>query len=69
MDAVRTMLGLAQTQQAEAMLKDHESTVDISGGVVRFETQQKTKRTKADLASWELAKQNLIYATELERIV
>lgn len=68
-DAVRKMLGLAQTQQAEALLREHESTVDISGGIVRFEKQKKTKRTKSDLASWELAKQNLIYATELERIV
>jgi len=69
LDAVRKMLGLAKTQEAESMLKEHEIAVNISGGVVRFETQKNTKRTKEDLASLELAKQNLIYATELERIV
>jgi 26S proteasome regulatory subunit N12 len=69
LDAVRKMLGLAKTQEVESMIKEHEIAVNISGGVVRFETQKNTKRTKEDLASLELAKQNLIYATELERIV
>lgn len=70
MSEIRRMLRLEHesTDVTLDLLKAQEHC-RVEGDVVHFDTHRQVKQSKDDLKPWVLAKQNLMYATELERIV
>eukprot|EP00939_MAST-03C_sp_MAST-3C-sp1_P002757 g2757.t1 len=73
---MKHLMGLNDREKgAEEVLayvsKRDDCAIDRKKQCVRFlkKNESDEKRSKADISPWELAKQNLMYATELERIV
>lgn len=69
---MKQLMGLDDPKEVLAyVIKRDDCKVDEKSQRVRFikKSASEEKRSKADISPWELAKQNLMYATELERIV